>query len=433
MDYATAALLCVFSMLVLMLLGVPIAYALGFSSVVFGVLAFGGASLDKAGWATFHLLYNLSWTPLPLFVLMACVIAETTIGEDLYRAARRWFSRVPGGLIVATIMGEAAMAAIVGVSGACIVALGKVAEPEFNRYGYNRALGLGGLCCGGVLGPLIPPSVPMIIFAAFAEASLGRLFIAGIIPGILLAFMLSAVPIILCARNPTFGPPAGAFSWADRLGSLKRLWPIALVMFFILGSIYLGIATPTEAGGVGCTAVIIIAVAFFGLRLKGLYRAMTEAVLINAMIMIILVGASFFSYVVGSSRLAENLVNIVTSSALPPLLVIVGINILLIILGCFFEPITILMLTLPIILPVIVGLGFDLIWFGVLFVVNTQIGLITPPMGIDLFITRNTFNIQTGELLRGVLPFLIVLFIFLFILVAFPQLSLWLPNMMKGR
>ena len=432
MDYSTAAVLCASCMLFLMMLGVPIAYALGFSAVVFGSLAFGSISLDKAGWATFHLLYTFTWTPLPLFVLMACIIAETTIGEDLYRAARSWLSRVPGGLVVATVMGQAAMAAVVGVSGPCIVALGKVAEPEFNRYGYNRALSLGGLCCGGVLGPLIPPSVPMIIFAAFAEVSLGSLFIAGVIPGILLAFMLAAVAILLFSRNPALGRPVGGVSWTERFRSLKNIWPIVLVMLLILGSIYLGVATPTEAGGVGCTVVLIIAVTSFGLRLKGLYRAMIEAALINAMIMVILVAASFFSYVLGSSHLANILLGFITSSALPPLVVIISINILLLILGCLMEPITIMMLTLPIITPVITGLGFDLVWFGVLFLVNMEIGLITPPMGINLFIARNTFGISTGELIKGVLPFLVVLLVFLFILVAFPQLSLWLPNLMKG-
>ncbi len=433
MDFTTAALLCMGSMLVLMLVGVPIAYAIGFSSVVFGVLAFGGVSLDKAGWATFHLLYNLSWTPLPLFVLMACIIAETRVGEDLYGAASKWFSRIPGGLIAASVMGEAAMAATVGASGPCILAVGKVAVPEFERYGYNKALGLGALTSGGVLGPLIPPSATMIIYAVLSETSLGHLFIAGMIPGILLAFMLAAVPIILCTHNPALGPPAGKFTWAERFRALKKMWPIVLVMFFILGSIYFGIATPTEAGGVGCTAVIIIAVAYFGLRLKGLYRAMTEAVLINAMLLIIIVGATFFSYVVGSSGLARNLVDIVTAAAISPILVIISIMVLLIILGCFIDGITIMMLTIPIFLPMILGLGYDPVWFGVLFVTNMEIALITPPMGINLFLVRSTFDMPTGELIRGVIPFLIILFIFLFILVAFPQLSLWLPGMMKGR
>jgi len=430
MDYTTAAIICVVGMLFFLMLGVPIAYSLGFVSVIVGLITFGGACLQKAGWMTFHLLFNLSWTPLPLFTLMACVIAETKIGEDLYRAARNWLSRVPGGLISASIWGEAGMAAALGASAPTIVAVGKVAVPEFERYNYNKALGLGALVCGGVLGPLIPPSATMIIFAILSNVPLGRLFIAGIVPGIILALMLSLVPVIMCARNPSLGSTVGAVSWTQRFSSLKRVWPVVVVMVCVLGSIYMGIATPTEAGGVGAFVVIIIAVAFYGLRIKGLYRAMIETSIINAMILIILVGAQFFAYVVGSSALAEDLATLVTRLDLPPVLIIVCIMVILLILGCFIEGITIMMLTIPIFVPMILALGYDPLWVGILYVTNMEIALITPPMGINLFMVRNTFNIQSGELLRGILPFLGVLILFLALMVAFPQLSLWLPGMM---
>jgi len=203
-----------------------------------------------------------------------------------------------------------------------------------------------------------------------------------------------------------------------------------VVMVAILGSIYLGIATPTEAAGVGCTAILIIAIAAYGLRLKGLYRAVTESAMLNAMLMFIMVGASFFSYVIGSSALAEQLTGLVTTLEIYPILVIIGIQIILLILGCFIDGITIMLLTVPIFVPLIMALGFSPLWFGILYVVNMEIALITPPMGINLFLARNAFNVQTGELLRGILPFMIALVIFLFILVAFPDVSLWLPGMM---
>jgi len=420
-------------MLFFLMLGVPIAYSLGFVSVIVGLIAFGPFCLQKVGWITYYLLYNLNWTPLPLFTLMACIIAETRIGEDLFRAARNWLSRVPGGLIAASIWGEAGMAAALGASGPTILAVGKVAMPEFERYNYSKGLSLGALTCGGVLGPLIPPSATMIIFAILSNVPLGRLFIAGIIPGIILAAMLSIVPIIMCARNPSLGGAAGPVPWKERFSSLKMVWPVALVMVCVLGSIYLGIATPTEAGGVGAFIVLVIAVAFYRLRLKGLYRAMIETAIINAMILIILVGASFFSYVIGSSALAESLAGLVTSVNVPPVLVVVCIMVILLILGCFIEGITIMMLTIPLFVPMVLALGYDPLWFGILYVTNMEIALITPPMGINLFMVRNTFNIETGELLRGILPFLVVLIIFLAVMVAFPQLSLWLPNMMIGR
>lgn len=433
MDYNTASLLCAGLMLFLLLIGVPIAYALGFSSIVVGYFAFGSFALQKAGWTTFQLLYNLTWTPLPLFTLMSFLIAETRMGEHLFRAARNWISRLPGGLFVAAIMGEAGMAAALGASGPTIIAVGNVAVPEFKRYSYSKAIGLGALTSGGVLGPLIPPSATMIIYAILANVPLGHLFIAGVMPGLLLAAMLSIVPVIMCARNPLLGRAAGRVSWEERFSSLRLIWPVVLVMFGILGSIYFGIATPTEAGGVGCFIVLVVAILFFDLRLKGLYRAIVQTAVLNATIMIILVGSSFFTYVFGSSSVAQNLSLVIASLNMPPMAVIVAIMFLLLVLGCFIDGITIMMLTIPIFVPIITELGFDPVWFGILFVINMEIALITPPMGINFFLVRNNFDISSMELLKGVFPFLIMLVIFLAITVIFPQISLWLPGLMRGN
>jgi len=364
---------------------------------------------------------------------MSFLIAETRMGEHLFRTARNWMSRLPGGLFVAAIFGEAGMAAALGASGPTIIAVGNVAVPEFERYSYNKAIGLGALTCGGVLGPLIPPSATMIIFAILANVPLGRLFVAGVIPGILLALMLSLVPIFLCARNPELGRAAGKVSWRERISSLRLIWPIVLVMFGILGSIYFGIATPTEAGGVGCFIVLVVAVLFFDLRLKGLYRAIVQTAILNSTIMIILVGSSFFTYVFGSSSVAQKLSVIIASMNLPPMAVIVAIMVFLLFLGCIIDGITIMMLTVPIFIPIITGLGFDPLWFGILFVINMEIALITPPMGINFFLVRNTFDISSMDLIKGVWPFLIMLILFLAVTVAFPQLSLWLPGLMIGR
>jgi C4-dicarboxylate transporter DctM subunit len=288
------------------------------------------------------------------------------------------------------------------------------------------------MCCGGVLGPLIPPSAGFIIYGVLAETSIGHLFMAGIVPGIVLAAMLSATAILLCWRKPSIGPPVGGVSWGKRFSSLKRVWPIVVVMLSILGSIYFGIATPTEAAGVGCVVVFIIAFAFFDMRWQSLKRALTETAIINGMILFMMVGAWLFSYVIGSSGVAKNITEFVTSAGLSPWLVIIAINILLLILGCFIDGITIMLLTVPLFVPVIVELGFNPIWFGVLYVVNMEIGMITPPMGLELFLMRTVFDVSVGRLIRGVWPFLIALFVFLIIIIAFPQISLWLPNMMRG-
>jgi C4-dicarboxylate transporter DctM subunit len=426
-------LVAVLGLFVLMMAGVPIAYSLGFSAVVAGLLAFGTSILPKVGWTPFHMLFNLAWTPLPLFILIGSLIAETTMGTDLFRAAMRWLSRVPGGLIAASIMGEAVMAATLGTSAACIMVVGKVAVPEFERYGYNRSLGLGAMLAGGVLGPLIPPSATMIIYSCLTDTSLGHLFIAGIIPGILLAGMLSSLAVTICLVRPQYGPPAGGFSWRERFASLSRIWPVVVVILSILGSIYLGVATPTESAGVGCVVVLLLAVFLFGLRWNGIRRAIVDAAVINGMILFILIGAAFFTYVVGSANVAEYLSTFLNSSGLSPWVVIIFMNIVYLALGFILDPLTITFLTIPIFFPLIESLGFDPVWFGIVFVVNTQIGLITPPMAIDLFAVRTVFNIPTGDIIRGVTPFLLIELVFLAIIIIFPQISLWLPSLMVGR
>ena len=431
MDYGLASILCIAGMLFLLLLGVPIVFALGFSTVVFGSLAFGPMALEKMGLITYSLFYNYSWTPLPLFVLMACIMTETPIGEQLFRVAKNWVAGLPGALISASIIGEALVAGPVGVSGAAIVALGKVAEPELIKYGYDRNLALGGLTVGGVLGPLIPPSTPMVIYGVMANVSVGHLFIAGILPGIILAVMLTIVPLIICWRNPKLGPAAGRVSWRERFSSLKLVWPVMAVMVAIIGTIFFGIATPTEAAGIGCAVIIIIAIAFFHLNLKSLIRAIVESAVINSMMLVVIVAASFFSYMLASAGVGDFLGGLITSLDVSPFMVVIAIMILYLILGAFFDSITITILTIPIFAPLLTSLGLDLVWFGVLYVVNLEIGLITPPMGVNLFFMRNTFNIKTVDLLKGSAPFLVALFIFLLLVLFFPELSLWLPNMMK--
>jgi len=433
MDPTIISLLCILGLFIFMMLGVPIVYSLGFIAVFSGLIFLGTGTLYKVGLSPFSTLFNLGWTPLPLFVLLGAIIAESGMGKDLFRAAANWLSRIRGGLIVASILGEALLAATLGTSAAAIIVVGKVAVPEFEKQGYNRGFSLGALLAGGVLGPLIPPSATMIIYAVLTNVSLGRLFIAGIIPGIILVFFLSIPAIIICYLKPGLAPQTYRVSWKERFSSLKGVWPITLVMFSILGSIYFGIATPTETAGVGSFIVLLIAVLFFRLRWEGLRRALIETATVNGLILFIIIAASFFTYVVGSTNIAKHLHTFVESESIAPWQVIVVINIIYLILGCLIDPITITLLTIPIFVPLIISLGMDPIWFGVMFVVNTQIGLITPPMGVDLFAVKTIFNIPTGDIIRGVIPFLISEIIFLALIAAFPPISLWLPNMMVGR
>jgi len=425
-------LICLAVMVVMMMIGVPIAWSMLVPALVVGIWTYGWPVMSLLGSTTYSFLFRDQMAPLPLFFLLACIIAETSIGDELFGAASKWLSRIPGGLVAASIVGEGAMAAIMGHSGGTIITVGKVAVPQYEKYGYDRGFALGALVCGGVLGPLIPPSTTMIILTLFAEVSLGKLFIGGIIPGLLLVIMLAGTAVVMAWRNPSLGPPAGKYSWKEKFYSLRRLWLVAVIIFSILGVIYFGIASTTEAAGFGCVAALIVAIAAYKFRLKQMRRALMEAALVIGMLILVIIGASFFTYVVGSGGLGKKIAEVVLDAGMSPTGFIVLLSVMYLFLGCIMDTMTILLLTLPIFVPAVTALGFDLVWFGVLVVVNLQIGLITPPLGLDLYIVRNTFGIPIGELLRGVLPFIIVLLVFLALLIAFPQIVLWLPGQMMG-
>lgn len=435
MEGLTPVILCVVLMILMLNIGLPIAYAVGFSAMIVGFFTYGAVALEKLGWTTFQTLFIPAWTPLPLFCFIGFLIAQTKIGEDLFRAARAWLSRVPGALVVSTVLAEAGVAATLGSSAATILTVGPVAMPELERLSYDRKMSLGALTCGGVLGPLIPPSATAIIIAGLAGAvvPLGRLLIAGIVPGLLLAVLLSIVPIVKCARNPSLGPAPGRVTWSERFSSLRRVWPVLVIFFSILGSIFFGIATATEAGGVGAFIVMIIAIFVYGLKARDIYRAAIDTVKVNAAILFIIVGASFFSYIIGSGSLSKQLIGWVEVLGAEPILVVICIQVLLLILGCLIDGMTIMVITIPIFLPLAVSMGLNPLWFAVLYEVNMEIALITPPMAINFFLVRNVFKISSSDLFEGVLPYLAVLVIFLFILVAFPPLSIWLPGLMIGK
>jgi C4-dicarboxylate transporter DctM subunit len=433
LDPVITGSIVVAALFVLMMIGVPIVYSLGVAGILGALLGYGLPSLVKAGASPFSTAFNLSWTALPLFVLLGTTIAASGMGAGVFRAASNWLSRIRGGLVAAGIIGEGVLASTLGTSAATIIVVGKVAVPEFDRQGYNRGYGLGALLAGGALGPLIPPSATFIIVGVIAGLSIGKLFIAGIIPGIILIGFLAIPAVAMAYLRPGLAPQGYKVSWGERWRSLAGIWPIIVVMGSILGCIYGGIATATETAGVGVVVTLIIAVAFFKMRWKQLKEALREAAMINAMILFIIFAANFFTYVLGSTNITSNLQDIVGNSAIPPILVIVIINVIILILGCILDPITITLLTIPIFIPLIETLGYDPIWFTVMFCVNTQIGLITPPMGTDLFAVRTIFNIPTMQILKGVAPFLVFELAFLALLVGVPQLSLWLPGLMVGK
>lgn len=385
----------------------------------------------KLGLAPFSVFHNLHWIPLPLFLLMAFIISETEIGKGIFHSANNWLSNIPGGLVISGISAEAAMAATMGVSGTTLLTVGTVAMPEMERLGYNKEFSLAALLTGGVLGPLIPPSVPLIVYAVLAQQSISQLFMAGVIPGLVLMIMLSSYAMLACFRYPEYAPRPSGVSWTERIVSLKKIWPVIVLMLGILGGIYAGVVTATEAGAIGVIITLLIAIVFYQFRLQHFVRAISQAATLTGMVSLMIIATNIFTFVIGISGLAQNLSNFIVTLGLSPLLVIISINVAILILGCIMDGLAILMVTMPLFIPIITNLGFNPIWFGILVTVNIEIALITPPVGLNLFLVSGTFRTPVAKLIRSVAPFLAVLVIFLGILIAFPQISLWLPSIMK--
>ncbi|MBN2060067.1 MAG: TRAP transporter large permease [Deltaproteobacteria bacterium] len=431
MDLVTIGFLSIVIVVALVIIGIPIAYSMIIASIF--VILFGlqqPSTLLKLGTTPFATLYNMTWVPLPLFILMAYIISETEISSNVFDSANKWLSRIPGGLVVSGIVGEAAMAAAIGSSGVTMLAVGKIALPEMEKLNYKRNFSLGALLAGGVLGPLIPPSIPFIVYGIIARVDIGKLLIAGVIPGVVLVILLSLLTIVNCKIHPEWAPLPPRFSWKEKFISLKNIWAVLVIMIAIIGSIYLGIATAAEASGVGVVTTLIVAVVSYNFRYRNLKKAVSETATLTGMIGLMVLAATIYSFAVGVSGLAKYIAAFIVDAGLSPWMVIIAINFVLLLAGFVMDTLAITLVTVPIFVPLIVALGFDPIWFGVVMVINTEIGLITPPIGLNTFIASSAFHMPIGEILRGVFPYLIILFIFLIVIVAFPELSLWLPRLM---
>lgn len=429
MDFLVVALVAIVATIVMIILGIPIAYSIGVCTVGAIIIGLGTAPLTRVGLIPFSVFHSLNWIPLPLFMLMACIIGETKIGEDVFSAANKWLSRVPGGLLVSSVVGQGMLAATMGNSGTTILTVGTIVAPEVERLHYNKEFSMSALLSGGVLGPLIPPSVNMIVYAVIAQASVSQLFLAGVMPGILLIVMLAAFIMFICVKRPEYAPTPVQVTWKERFSSLRKAWPILVLMVGIIGGIYSGMVTATEAGAVGVILTLAIAVICYKFRFANLKRAMAQAATLTAMVCMMIIAVNCFTYIVAVSGMSEALSNFVSGLGLSPILVVIAINIILLMLGCVMDGLAIMMVTLPLFVPLIVTLGFDPIWFGVLVCVNIEIGLITPPVGLNLFMVSGTFGVPVSKLIRSVVPFIILLLIFLGLLIAIPQISLWLPNL----
>jgi C4-dicarboxylate transporter, DctM subunit len=430
MELIIIASIGLVAVVIFTLIGIPIGYAIGFCGVVCASLIFGLTGISKLGGIPYSEFFGQSWAALPLFVLLASLINGAGIATDVFRAANNWFSRLPGGALVSAVIAEAVMGAAIGNSTLTLLSVGKVAVPQTERLGYNKAFSTAAITTGGVLGPLIPPSIPLIVYGIIAQQSIARLFIAGIVPGIILAILLSSLVMLAVMRNHKLAPRSEGVSWRERLVSVKNVWPILLILICTIGGLYMGVVTASEAAGLSVVITLIIAFLFFRFRPSGLFLSLKESAITSGMILLMVIAVKMFTYMVGNAGLSQYLADSIMSANLYPWLVIIIMNVILLILGCFVDAFALMLLTTPFFIPIVSSLGFDLIWFGIVISINIEIGMLTPPIGLNLFISSAIFKIRLGELIRALSPFFILLFLFLALIVAVPGLSTWLPNMM---
>ena len=431
MSIGLIGILLLLALLLLLASGTPIAFCLGFLGTV-GIIGFLDiGTLYQIAEVAADTSTNLFMITLPLFVLMAEVVSFSGVGDDLHTAAHDWLSWLPGGLAISSIATCTGFAAISGSSPATAATVGLVSIPEMIKRGYNRMLAVGSVAAGGTLGILIPPSITMIVVGIITEMSIGKLFIAGIIPGLVLSMIMCVATVIAVKIKPNLAPRIQGVSWKKRFSSLKRVWPFLILAFSILGTIYAGIATPTESASVGATLAIVIALFYGRLSVKALHDALTRTVGVTAMIMFLIIGGSVLAFLFSSLTIPHHVTDMIVSLGASRWVVMIIINFILLILGCILDPMGVMIISLPIIFPIVTQLGFDPIWFGVIVTINVEIGMITPPVGLNLFVLKAAVpDINMKDIIGGSLPFVLLLMFGLALIMVFPSLATWLPGKM---
>ncbi|MFV0492574.1 MAG: TRAP transporter large permease [Pseudorhodobacter sp.] len=413
---------------------------IGLSLPVAAALGLLGLILDQAftPMPLYRALGDVAWSAstdfllvaIPLFVLMGEIMLRAGIADRVYHAVSTWITWLPGGIMHANIGACTAFAAISGSTVATAATIGTVAMPQMERRGYGPRLFLGTLAAGGTLGILIPPSINIIIYGALTDTSIPELYLAGFIPGLLLAALFSGTVIIACLIRPDIGGDRERYGWRERFATLPNLIPPAIIFVIVIGSIYAGIATPTESAALGVVSSLILAGFYGKLNLAMLRVSIEGAMKTTAMIMLIIVAAFFLNLVLSAIGLPQAVSSFVTGLDFSPTVTFLFIIALYVLLGLFLETLTLMITTIPIIAPVVFALGYDPVWFGIVLMLLIETALITPPVGLNLYVIQGIrSNGQTGDVILGALPFVITLLVMIMLLLAFPQITLWLPQL----
>jgi len=432
MSPLAISIIAISAFFILILLGMPIAFSFIIVGCVglwlvrgltAGLAILGSGPLNMAGLEPFVIL--------SLFILMGLIAFYCGISRDLYATANKWVGRLPGGLAQATVLACTGFAACTGSSVAGAATMGTIAFPEMEELGYNRRLSTGSIAAGGTLGILIPPSSGFIMYGFLTQKSIAALFIAGLLPGVLLSAIFLIGIYIMCKRNRQLGPPGPSFPWKEMLLSLKGVWGMLALLLLVIGGLYFGVFTPSEAGAIGAFGALIIALIRRRLNFANLVAALKGAAEITCFAVTIAIGALIFNRFLAASGFTSMFAEWITAIHISPYAILIAILIIYIPLGMFMDVISMTLLTIPIVAPVISGLGFDLIWFGVLVVIMSEMALITPPVGMNCFVVQGVTKVPLQDVFRGIVPFVVMMLICLAILIAFPQISLFLPGTMR--
>ncbi len=429
----TEALIGFAAFLALAFLRVPMAFAMG----IVGFFGFAykvnfNAAAAMIGQTTYETGLNYTLSVIPLFILMGNFVVRARMSEELYRAAYVFLGHLRGGLAMSTVVACAGFGAICGSSIATAATFTKVAYPSMRKFGYSDALAAGSIAGGGTLGILIPPSTIMVIFGIMTETNIGKLFVGGILPGLIATALLCLAVVWITWRDPRAGPPGERSSAAARIESVKHVWPVVALFVLVIGGIYAGAFTATEGAGIGAGSAFLFALARRALTWKVLAEVLVESARTTSMLFMILIGALIFANFINYTTMPADLKGFASQFQATPWLVIVAICVIYVVLGTAMEELSMILLTVPLFFPVVTGLGYDPIWFGIIVVVVVQIGLISPPVGMNIFVVKNLIrHLSIGTVFRGVSPFTAALVVLLAILVAFPALATYLPGFMK--
>jgi len=420
-------------MLALISVGVPVAFALGLVGAAGVGVFLSPAHLAEMGNLAFQNGTNFVFVAVPLFILMAEVLTSARFSELLFEAASRMLNRVPGGLAIASVVACAGFGAVCGSSAATAATIGGPAIPEMLRRGYDRRLSVGAVAAGGTLGILIPPSIAMILFGILNQVSIGQLYIAGVLPGVLMTVLLGGAIAVAVRLRPGLAPAIGPVTWARRLEAVKRVWPFVALSAAMIVPIYLGVATPTEAAAIGAAAAIAYAALTRRLSRAEFGSALLRTVQTTSMIMFLVIGGFMLGFVFSSLGVPQSISRLIVSLDANRWVVMILINVLFFLLGRYLDPLSIMVLIMPTLFPVVVDLGFDPIWFGVITIINTEIDNILPPDGVNLLVLKSIVpeGVSMDDIMLGSLPFVLVLILGMALLMVFPEIALWLPRQMK--